>query len=68
MGELLTIADEIDATSDEVTAWAVGPDNNGPYSHEIYVACAQVVGAFNKLSAKLRARSGEHQLPRDSDR
>ena len=55
--DLLKLVDDIEATADEVIAWAASSENNGPFGHEIYLACAQVCGAFGNLAERLRLRA-----------
>jgi hypothetical protein len=54
---LLELADDIEATANEVMEWSASSQNDGPFSQEIHIACAQVCGAFGNLAKRLRARN-----------
>jgi hypothetical protein len=57
MIDLTELAEIVEGTTEKVVAWANSPDNNGPFSEEIYRTNVQIFGALTMLADALRART-----------
>lgn len=53
----LTLAELVEQAAENAVAWARSPDNNGPFSEEIYRTNVQIFGVLTVLADSLRTQN-----------